>query len=368
MKKLTVNKIAIGLFLTGYAASSAFAIHATTEGVINGNAPIIQSKATTPVDHQMTVKVLSKETGQPIGEKPAKVDDTIEITFKVTDADGDKVTAEVLKSHFKVFIKKIKGSTTEAWTPINLTNVTAEMSGDNADEAKISFKITDAFAGAEKIGYQILERTTYGEPYANNWLLVTDIWNRTAGPNTQAWTGADVANPGTGEYGPGDSSAGNTGTGPIESQDTKVGIFKYDGATIDTAKDYSRDGTLIPKYGDKFAAVVWFDTNKDGKLTNADIPSEANGDVKSIIKTGSYTYTWTLSGEYKPAGATNPPAVKADKLTYGVSNGVGDYAQASTGNVILLGSPADSSTKHNANYDSTYLAGAQGFTLTVTTN
>lgn len=362
MKNLTVNKIALGLFLAGFAASSAYALHSETSSPIQGNLPAFRARKANAVDHTMTVKILKGEKpSEQIGSRPAKVGDIIRIEYNLQDADGDLLkNQDNLKSTFSVFIKKTRVAS-EAWTkmaPAALKDLKFEPSTDGKTGV-ISFEISDSFSGAEKIGYQILERTDFGAPFSHKWLLVTDIWSNTnpatADPtdkNKPITTGP--ADPKDGTHGPGDST--NNGSGPIESPKTKIGIFKFDGAAINTTLDYSRNGALIPKYGDKFAAVVWQDEDNDNKLTTGD-----------IAKSESYTFTWRLMGDYNyadQAAGTTTGKAKPDKITAGVSNGAGPWDKG-VGNVIYLGAE---SGPHNAKYDATYPAGAQGFKLQVITN
>lgn len=374
MKNLTVKKVALGLFLAGYAASSAFAITASTQNYIQGNLPVFKSNEQGAAEHTMTFKIMDqdKPTDQ-IGSRPAKVKDIIRIEFNLEDADKDKLSADRIKETFKIFIKKNKNDSTEAWKEVDhadLTDLKVELNNDtDKDKAVISFVISDKFAGAEHIGYQLLERTEFGAPYANKWLLVTDVWSQ-ANPNAK--DPSDKLNPttpptdpDTGDYGPGDST--NNGSGPIESTKTRIGIFKITGAAVDVNSiDYSREDK-IPAYGDKFAAVVWMEDIENDKL-----------DANEVTKTGSYTFTWSLTGDYDyktlnnldkdKLSAKKDQNDKYEALTQNVSNGTGDLDKG-TNNVIILGSTAPDVTKHNEVYDTNYYpAGAQGYKLTVTTN
>lgn len=373
MKNLTVKKVALGLFLAGYAASSAFAISATTSKHIEGNLPVFKSNVDGAAEHTMTLKIWDRDKPtEQIGTKPAKVGDIITIEFNLEDADSDTMTASTIKDTFKIFIKKDKDNNDEEWKEVTHDKIQDLATTITGNKGQIKFTIPTAFAGAEHIGYQLLERTEYGAPYANKWLMVTDIWSSKV-PN--AVDPGDKENPLTppkeltgDKTGPGDST--NNGSGPIESSTTKIGIFKITGASVETnSPDYSRtkDANEVPKYGEKFAAVVWMDDNDDDKL-----------DAGEVTKTGSYTFTWTLTGSYdyeklnNITGKTPLEAKKVDNkyeaLTQNISDGTGDW-DTGTNNVIILGSTDTDNPEHNKVYDTSYYpAGAQGYNLTVTTN
>ncbi|MCX8638552.1 MULTISPECIES: hypothetical protein [unclassified Gilliamella] len=343
MKNLTIKKVALGLFIAGFTASSAYAVEGTASSSIQGNKPVMYSKGTQN-DHTMTLRVTTDQAGaNPVGstngnKNKVKVGDWVHVKYDLHDVDGDEDTSEAVKATLEVYIKKDRTSAT--WDKVN--NVT--FSTNNSGEAgEISFQITSEFAGAEVVGYRLQEKTTYGLPDANEWLYVNDIWANTAPDHQDNKVELDTVT--GGPFGPGDTDDANNGTGPIEGNDTKLGIFKTDASgNIDRSVNYTVAGAPAPKYGERFAAVVWNDDNGD------ELPN--NGESE---KTANYTITWTLSGTYAGVTASND----ALTATQGVSGANGD--------TILLGDPAGG--KNNTIYATStngYQAGAQGFNLKAT--
>lgn len=360
MKNLTVKKIALGLILAGYGASSAFAsMTATTKATIIGNAPVMHAVDST-AQHTMTLRIYQKGNANAlVGEgNKVKVGDIVKITFDLKDADGDVDKAKI-KETFKVYTKKDKNSD---WVDQTSTLVADTFKSETSGErGTITFVIPKSFSGAEFIGYKLLERTEFGAPYANQWLQVTDIWDKDHNPHTTAPTDEtdplgtgpkDDEGAGTVDAGPGDIDK-NNGEGPIiEEGITKVGIFKVDSSNgqVDPAVNYAKiaDTTPSPKYGDKFVAAVWDDEN------NNDIVDTANNEV---LKRTGYTYTWKLTGTYEGIAADPDTELTA------VNNGAGENKDT-----LQLGA-ATEGTKHNTLYVSSkadaYKAGAQGYKLIV---
>lgn len=336
MKNFTIKKVALGLFLAGYAASSAFALDATTKEVINGNAPILKAVNGTRADHTLTVVVSNDEEGSsPIGSRAAKVGDYVVIKFNLEDADGDNDTGKI-KDTLKVFAKKTNG-----WEAMS---VQATEDHSNAI-ARISFKITSDFIGAEKIGFKLLERTDFGIPYANTWLEVNDIW-ATGTPNTAPVDPDNPENPpGDSDnpisddkevnkpHGPGDDNNGDIGVGPITTDDAEVGIFLVEGGVTNEDINYALNGAPAPKYGQTFQAIVW----TDGDLTNGIIDSGST-------KLTGYSFAWTLDGSYKGTPASTDSIATDDTITLATTNSDTMYTKT---------------TKP-------YLAGGQGYKLKVT--
>lgn len=353
MKKMTVKKIALSLFLAGYAASGAFAdvISAQTNNPIQGNAPILTANKANAVDHTVTLRVTKDPEGNTqIGEGvKAQVGNYIVIKYKLKDIDGDLDNETIVKT-LKVYTKKNDNDT---WT--EQTSITPTVTS-NAEDGTISFQITSGFVGAKKIGFDILERTEFGLPYANKWLQVTNIWDLTHNPNVTDPTDltkpttTGPTDPGTGDHGTGDGDKDN-GEGPVIGKDTLVGIFKYtDGGSLDTTVDYATEN-VTPKYGDKFGAIVWAegDTTKNGKY-----------DQGETLLTDSYEFNWTLAGKYTgPDGSET--AANTSELLGGTDTVTGKN------DTIQLGSTDTGTSKHNSLYSSSYKAGAQGYNLKVET-
>ncbi|WP_294615149.1 hypothetical protein [uncultured Gilliamella sp.] len=351
MKYLTIKKIAFGLFLAVYATNSVFAAQtATASKAIQGNAPVLRWEAG-KTDHTVNVVIGSDAAGTSINEaRNLKVGDYIVIKYDLYDVDGDLDNGTVAPT-LKVFVKK-PGET--AWSAQRVTAETAD--------GRISFKITDDFAGVTKIGFQLLETTQYGDPAVNQWLAVTDIWESTA-PKQVAYDKNDETNHGAltdlGDdlHGPGHQDFGSITKGPVESSNVKIGIFKYDtrsNALADPLVDYSRSSTAIPKYGDVFKAIVWLEDNR-GTTDKYDLNIDT--DLSS-----NYKYEWKLTGTYQTVAAVDVALTSAQ----GVSTSQG--APTDSNDLIRLGvEQPSSSSKHNNMYPSDYKAGAQGYKLKVST-
>lgn len=340
MKNLTIKKVALGLFIAGFTASSAYAVEGTALSPIQGNKPVMFAKGGQTV-HTMTLRVTTDEAGANLVgstnnvKNKVKVGDWIHLTYDLKDVDGDTDTNGAVKSTLEVYIKKDRTSTT--WQKVN--NVTFNVTNTD-EEGKISFQITNDFAGAEVVGYRLQEKTTFGLPTENEWLYVDDIWASTAPEHKETKIDLDAVT--GGPFGPGDTDGGN-GTGPIEGNDTKLGIFGYDdNGNLDKTVNYTAAGAPAPKYGKKYTAIIWNDDNNDN------IPDSNESD-----KTANYTITWTLSGSYENVNPDGNP------LTTGLSGTNND--------TILLGDPAGG--KNNDIYKTGtngYIAGAQGFNLKAT--
>lgn len=353
MKNLIIKKVALGLFLAGYAASSAFALDSVTSTAIVGNPPVMKSLKANPEDHTMTLRISKDEAGtQLVTNAHPKVGDYIHIKYKLTDADGDTDLTEKLMKTLSVSVKRNTSDTT--WTEVTskitpkITHVT------DSEEATITFKITSDFAGMNYVAYNIKERTDFGNPNYNLWLRVSDIFSNT-NPDTKEPvdendnTLTDVT---TTTHGPGDIDP--TITGPIEGDNMKIAIFKVgnDGAP-QTAINYSiaqnnNADTPAPKYGEKFTVVVW---NEEGTADDALSAEELEKELTAV-----YKFQWTLTG------TADGVAAKDNVLTTGVSKRVAEN------DTIQLGfAKLGDNDKHNSLYDTAYNAGAQGFKLKVET-
>lgn len=368
MKKLAIKKVALSLFLAGYAASSAYALDpAITQNSIVGNAPVIWSKGShsgAPAERSLTLRISNDTTGATsLGRnEKAKVGNYIHIFYDLVDADGDEdsTTKKAVANTLTVYAKI---GTATAWTEI--TDITKDFAV-NGQEGHISFQITPSMAGATKIGFKLEEITPYGAPRENQWLWVSDIWDGTTTPGTG---GSNPPDPGTDPHGPGDKDPDVPG-GPIEYPgSTMLGIFKYTtSGSVDFAHNLAdRSSTEIPKYGDKLAAVVWLKADSTSTSTTPNFTTGTGGDTN---QSASYTFTWSLEGDNAaalPSGETAQNA--ADTLTAVLP---GDADASSEGySVLKLGGTG--SVKHNTVYGSLnngdgYKAGIQGFKLKVTAN
>ena len=377
MKNLTIKKVALGLFLAGYAASSAYAVDITGETVnqIQGNAPVIFAKDH-DIERAITIRITEDTVGNTAAgrDRKAKVGDYIHIWFNLKDSDGDIDSTGEIKDTLRVWINRTNDN-------VSWTNVTSDISGaltftNTGEEGHIYFKITEAMAGAVKVGLQLQEKTTFGNPNVNEWLNLADIWSTEAPRHQETLGDNEQPAPDTGS---GDPDPNNP-VGPIYSDEsTKIGIFKYktDG-TLDMAINLSNlpaqptgvsdadwAKRTVPQYGDRLGAVVWQIT--DGNTTgDHSLPNTAGTDR---IITDSYSFSWYLYGT--SSANTGSVAAPADALTTGVYS----VAGANIGDSIALGAVEAAgnnvapiaNTKHNSLYSTltTTKAGIQGFKLQV---
>ena len=369
MKNLTIKKVALGLFLAGYAASSAYAVDlkSTTSKEILGNAPVIYSDKSKE-ERQVTVRISADEAGVTAGgpDRKAEVGDFIHVFYELRDLDGDLDENGVVRDTLKVWIND--GTN---WVKVN-SALDIKFSNDG-ERGHIYFQIPEDMAGAVKVGLQLQEKTTFGNPNTNQWLDIADIWGANE-PGIKPDLGDDEK-PGD-DTGPGDSDPDNP-VGPIISEKTtKIGIFKYkaDGSldmTINLAS-LSRPASITnddewaqkstPRYGDRLAAVVW-------QKVNGDTSDTAAPGANDRITTDLYTFTWNLSG---PSNDTTGNVASSAEVTAGVYTVVGNKTNdsialgavnAAGGNVALTGA------KHNSVYSiAGTKAGIQGFRLKVTAN
>ena len=336
MKNLTIKKIAFGLLLAGYASSSAFAasFNATTTKAIEGNAPVL-SKTSGDADHTVSVTFTTDRDGSnPVAANDnVQVGNYMKISYNLLDKDGDKDNGNI-KESLSVYAK-INGK----WETFSADDLgatfTADENANGRQSGSITIEISDKFAGAEKLGFKLQERTEFGLPSENQWINVSDVWSSTK-PEV---TGDEPTQVPSDEAGPGDKAPG---IGPIISSTFKLGIFKYTSTDgLDTTNDYAT-ADINPKYGDQFVAVIWNDADNDGKFDQANEQEFTSG----------YSFKWTLVGDNDGVAATG------DELATVSTNREGE------GDTIYLGS---SSANHNSIYNTSYTAGAQGYRLKVET-
>ena len=368
MKNLAIKKVALGLFLAGYAASSAYAadLSRTTNNEIQGNAPVIYS--TKNKARAVTVRITTDEQGSKVGghDRKAQVGDFIHVFYELRDADGDLDLNGAVKDTLKVWIKTLDDKNQLVWS-----NVTEKLSSEiqfvstGDEQGHLYFKITEDMAGAVTVGLQLQEKTTYGNPNTNEWLSIADIWS-SADPDH---------NPTIDDNGPTGGGSGDPDpenpVGPIiSSETTKLGIFKYNTAgvldmSVNLASpvkpanmsdaDYAKLST--PQYGDRLGAVVWQKVKGD----NSDTVVPGTNDR---ITTASYKFTWNLSG---PSSDTTGSVASTAEVTQGVYTVVGD----NTNDSIALGAVNKDGSLTGAKHNSVYSiagtkAGIQGFKLQVT--
>ncbi|MWP49967.1 MULTISPECIES: hypothetical protein [unclassified Gilliamella] len=325
MKNLTIKKVALGLFLAGYATSSAIALEAletTTNEVIHGNAPMIKAIGGSAPEHAMTLIVTTDADGKtPISSvkrQRVQVGDYIHITYDLVDKDGDTDTTGAMKDTLKVYKVMPDGK-------VSQVKVSAE-DHSTSTQGHLSFKITDDFAGAKTIGYTIQEKTSYGLPDHGQFLMVSDIFSSTSP------AGSDSEQTPTGDHGPGVTPEDPI-IGPIISSSVHVGIFGYDDkGKLDLNKNYAKTND-IPKYGESYEAYVW--------AGDADKPADG------VNLTGDYsTYEWNLDDTYE--------GVKAQDKVKGIASGL---------KITLADSNSDTMYQHPSVI---YKAGGQGYKLKIT--
>lgn len=361
MKKLAIKKIALSLFLAGYAASSAYAIGpATTTNAVQGSAPVMWSKAGTAA-HTMTVRISNNATGTTAignGEK-AKVGDYIHIFYDLKDSDGDKDPTDARKVAGTLTVWMKLDRVSGAWQQVTDITGTAIAYEANGEQGHISFQISNSMAGAEQIGFQLQERTEFGNPDHGQWLTVADIWSSTNPPKAD---GDDdkPQDPGTGDEGPGDPDPDNP-VGPIELPgSTALGIFKYkaDGSVdlaVNLATTANTNPASTPMYGDKLAAIVWLN-NSGGTISDA---PNFSGSTPDLNKSPAYKFKWYLEGTY---GGVAAPTTE---INVGVDT---DNTDNRGYGKIELGFPSGTSGIHNERYSMGTKAGLQGYKLKVIAN
>lgn len=355
MKNLSIKKVALGIFLAGYAATSAYADigPAISTNSIKGNAPTIFHPTDDTKQRRMVVRITDDTVGTtpntpPVGGTPvrAKVGNYVHIFYRLKDADGDtdNNTDQSVKSSLKVY-KRMTGSST--WDLVSV-NPVSDVSGE---DGHIYFQIPQTMAGAQYIGFTLQEVTPYGDPKANKWLRADNIWKNTPPEVTDS-----AETPSSPDIGPGDPDPNNP-VGPIISDRTKLGIFKDDG----TGKpDYSTnlaDPTLVgntnpeanPKYGDKLFAVAWLPDDSHLGENKPDLGASTPLDIDQSI---AYNFTWSLDG------TADGVVANSEAITIGVSS---DTTRG--WGIIEL-------KNRNSEYDilngGAYNAGIQGFNLKVT--
>lgn len=371
MKILSMKKVALGLLLAGYAASSAYAAdnQATTSSTIVGNAPVISSKNN--IEGRFTVHITSDSEGNTFlteGSSP-EVGNYIHIYYRLSDTDGDTDSDNSVLGTLKVFMKKVGA---EGWKIVTFPEgaLKAKYEGE---EGHISFQITQDMVGAEKIGFQLQEITTYGAPRENRWLTVANIWNAGTPTNPPGITGKlpdDDSQIGTiigsnddGPGGQGGEDPKSLPSGPIVDEHLmKLGIFKYNATgAIDYAvnlADPSASGdAATPKYGDKLAAVLWL---KNDSSNTSSSPHFDSGDADL---SNSYKFIWYVSGTSAFGERAKDTETTASEDSTKLVGEVADPSGKGHGTFEL---GTNNSTYSSLNGGAGYKAGIQGFQLSVT--
>lgn len=373
MKILSMKKVALGLLLAGYAASSAYAAdnQAVTSNTIVGNAPVIYSK--NDVEGRFTVHITSDSEGNTFlteGSSP-EVGNYIHIYYRLSDTDGDTDSDNSVLGTLKVFMKKVGA---DGWKTVTFPegDLKAKYEGE---DGHISFKITSDMAGAEKIGFQLQEITTYGAPRENRWLTVANIWNTgtptnppgtiTKLPDDDSQIGSTLGSDDDGPGGQGGEDPKSLPSGPIINEGLmKLGIFKYNATgAIDYAVNLADpaglpagDPAATPKYGDKLAAVLWM---KNDSSNTSSSPHFDSGDVDL---SNSYKFIWYVSGSYLGDRAKETETTATEDSTK-LAGELADPNGKGHGTFEL---GPNNSAYSSLNGGAGYKAGIQGFQLNVT--
>lgn len=351
MKNLSIKKVALGIFLAGYAAANAYAAAIdfspkVTQAQIEGNKPVIYHPNGTD-ERKMFVRITDDEAGTTaLGNTVhARVGNYIHIFYKLKDADGDmdNDTDHSVANTLTVYKKTARDT---SWVPVTVN----AHSKNTGEDGHIYFQITSAMSGAHIIGFTLQEVTPFGNPKANQWLRVDNIWK-----NTNPKVSDNHEAPSDENVGPGEIDPDNP-IGPIESDATKMGIFKVD-ASGTPIWDYNlaasgvdiTDPNFIPKYGDKLAAVVW--TASEANVNN-DSPDLGGRTPTDTDQSSSYTFTWSLKGI-----ADGIAANATETVTQGVS-----VDSTHQWGIIELGT---NNSVYNSLNGGAYKAGIQGFQLQV---
>ena len=370
MKILSMKKVALGLLLAGYAASSAYAAdnQAITSHTIVGNAPVISSKNN--IDGRFTVHITSDSEGNTFlteGSSP-EVGNYIHIYYQLRDTDGDTDSDNSVLGTLKVFMKKVGA---DGWKTVTFPEgaLKAKYEGE---EGHISFQITSDMIGAEKIGFQLQEITTYGAPRENRWLTVANIWNANPPtnlpgtiqrlPDDDSQIGSILGSDDDGPGGQGGEDPKSLPSGPIvDAGSMRLGIFKYNATgAIDYAvnlADPSASGdAATPKYGDKLAAVLWL---KNDSSNTSSSPHFDSGDADI---SNSYKFIWYVSGSYSGDSAKETETTASEDST----KLAGELADPSGKGHGTLELGPNNSVYSSLNGGAGYKAGIQGFKLNVT--
>lgn len=331
MKNFTIKKVALGLFLAGYAASSAFALVAQTQSVIEGNAPVLYSRSDSTVPNTLSVKFASDDKGNNLLGKDDKINvgNYMVISYDLRDKDGDEDTGQILESltlHVKVG---------DAWKDIKRDELVA-----SREKGKIVIKLDDKFAGATKIGFTLQERTEFGLPSEGQWLRVANIWNKEkpdASEKKPSTPPSDNDKPGPSE----DPIDLPSVLGPIISSDFKLVIYKVgDDGVVGKEKDYATTAAAIPKYGEKFVVKVLDNNGEDF--------------------TSSFEFEWKLKGNYEGVEAQDEVLTEGTTIVLGAEKKPKGPEENKEYEWVLK-------QPYNSMYNTNYKAGAQGYFLQVNT-
>ncbi|OCG36492.1 hypothetical protein A9G31_05780 [Gilliamella sp. Gris1-4] len=360
MKNLTIKKVALGLFLAGYAASSSFAaLQKETANLINGNAPVL--KSSTDVANKLTVDIIHADGTAYAAGDVVRVGDKVHIKYRLADLDGDtdNTSAGKVKASLEVSGK----DSTNTWAVIPTPTVVSTYDATDPELGELEFEFTNDFVGKSSIGFKLRAETEFGLPTKGQWVWTSDIF----GAGIPNHDDTNPSNPGAPDSdghlpgGPGEGNSSNDGNGtnpgPIMPTSGELGIFLVDSTgNLLNRESYTKSGsTLVPKYGERYAAIVWNDVNADGIYQNTE--SEYTRDFR---------FEWHVTGNSDDVSSTD--GFVGTNITADTASLTGNGNREGTNDTIFLGSDV-SGTKHNSVYSfSTHKAGIQGYKLQVKTN
>lgn len=283
MKKLTMKNIALGLALAGYAASSAYAIDATTTKTIQGDAPVIKSVA--GVDNKFTVKVMRTIAGtetdvstlSTAADRQVRTGDKVVITFKYADENEDEAITSLIghgranpvtpADELEFFLTLTKSGTT---TKI-ATGLTEDVAVTKTATGEYSYIIPGSAQGSD-LGINLAPVSQYGDPWFGTLIKGTDLF--AIGENG----GGGTTTPPTGPILPGDSFVvGIFKTADVTSGTPAVGVTPLGVTSGSTSTEYLQ-------LGQTYAAAAWEDSTANGKFDTGE-------EVASIA-----TYQWSVTG------------------------------------------------------------------------
>ena len=309
MKNLTIKKVALGVMLAGYAASSAFALTATTSNTIKGHPPLVShdGTATSPVAGINVTVLDSGGTQKTTGA--LALGDTLVISYDLYDADGDTEdgTAKETASTAVIFIKKGTGG---SWAALPSSAVTTAA-------GSLKWTLGNEAIGVSQIGYKIQAKTTFGDPIVGSWVTGDNIALQTgAGTNPTDPGGT----PGTGGTGGGDNGGGvdlpdptNPGTNPPITVPSTYAVHII---LVDRA------GTAVPGNVQADSEAIFLGHTYEAKVHDGS--SYIAGNTLSTAQ-----YSWYVSGSNLVADATTtvPSAATDNYFVKAAANYTGNGHQ-----------------------------------------
>lgn len=168
MKKFTAKKVALAMFLAGYAASGAFALTTSTTASVKGSVPVITQPGTATAGFSYEIQRGGIDISTlPAAEQNAREGDVIVIKFDYDDVDGDEAddfTAPLTsntQAKFELYTYDTSAaSENNVASPTTTTAVTMSVTGE------YSWTIPASSAG-QQIGIRLTAVSAYGDPRYN---------------------------------------------------------------------------------------------------------------------------------------------------------------------------------------------------------